>query len=105
MNYDRSRRNFLRSGALAVTAISTAGAVSAAAQDFTMEGQPTAIKPQRSPTTQPLASNCMPPEPSTLPKTRTMIFAASLTTASGLASRSSLPEILRRRHCRVSRNL
>jgi sugar phosphate isomerase/epimerase len=44
MNYDRSRRNFLRSGALAATAISTAGAVSAAAQDYAMEDQPTAIK-------------------------------------------------------------
>lgn len=44
MNYDRSRRNFLRSGALAATAISSAGAVSAVAQNFTREGQPTAIK-------------------------------------------------------------
>ena len=44
MNYDKSRRNFLRSGALAATAISSAGALSAVAQEYTMEGQPTPIK-------------------------------------------------------------
>ena len=44
MHYDRSRRNFLRSGALAATAIATAGSVSAVAQDYGMEGQTTAIK-------------------------------------------------------------
>jgi sugar phosphate isomerase/epimerase len=44
MNYDRSRRNFLRSGALAVTAIPTAGTLSAVAQNYTREGQATAIK-------------------------------------------------------------
>ncbi len=44
MNYDTSRRHFLRSGALAATAISTARATSAVAQDYKREGQPTAIK-------------------------------------------------------------
>jgi sugar phosphate isomerase/epimerase len=44
MNYDWSRRNFLRSGALAATAISSAGAVSAIAQTYTRESQATAIK-------------------------------------------------------------
>jgi sugar phosphate isomerase/epimerase len=44
MNYDRSRRNFLRSGVLAATAIPSAGAVSAIAQTYTKEGQATPIK-------------------------------------------------------------
>ena len=44
MNYDRSRRNFLRNSALAAAAISTVGSVSAVAQDYAMEGEPTAIK-------------------------------------------------------------
>jgi sugar phosphate isomerase/epimerase len=44
MNYERSRRNFLRSGALAATAISCSGAISAAAQNYAMEGQATGIK-------------------------------------------------------------
>jgi sugar phosphate isomerase/epimerase len=44
MNHDRSRRNFLRSGALAATAISCSGAISAAAQNYTMKGQATGIK-------------------------------------------------------------
>jgi sugar phosphate isomerase/epimerase len=44
MNYDRSRRNFLRSGTLAATAISCSGAISAAAQNYAMEGQATGIK-------------------------------------------------------------
>jgi sugar phosphate isomerase/epimerase len=44
MNYERSRRNFLRSGALSATAISCSGAISAAAQNYAMEGQATGIK-------------------------------------------------------------
>jgi sugar phosphate isomerase/epimerase len=44
MKYDRSRRNFLRSGALAATAISWSGAKSAAGQNYAMEGQATGIK-------------------------------------------------------------
>jgi sugar phosphate isomerase/epimerase len=44
MNYDKSRRNFLRNGAVAATVISSAGALSAVAQDYAMEGQPTPIK-------------------------------------------------------------
>jgi sugar phosphate isomerase/epimerase len=44
MNYVSSRRNFLRSGTLAAAALSTAGALSAVAQEYTMEGQPTPIK-------------------------------------------------------------
>jgi sugar phosphate isomerase/epimerase len=44
MNHERSRRNFLRSGALAATAISCSGAISAAAQNYAMEGQTTGIK-------------------------------------------------------------
>ena len=44
MNHDRSRRNFLRSGALAATAISCGGAISAAAQNYALEGQATGIK-------------------------------------------------------------
>ncbi|MGD0647444.1 MAG: sugar phosphate isomerase/epimerase [Acidobacteriaceae bacterium] len=44
MNYERSRRNFLRNGALAATAISCSGALSAAAQSYTREGQATGIK-------------------------------------------------------------
>jgi sugar phosphate isomerase/epimerase len=44
MNYDKSRRNFLRNGAVAATVISSAGALSAVAQDYTMEGQSTLIK-------------------------------------------------------------
>jgi sugar phosphate isomerase/epimerase len=44
MNYDRSRRNFLRSGALAATAISSAGALAAVAQDYTRAGQATGIR-------------------------------------------------------------
>ena len=44
MNYDRSRRNFLRSGVLAATAISCGDAISATAQEYTKEGQPTPIK-------------------------------------------------------------
>jgi sugar phosphate isomerase/epimerase len=44
MNYDRSRRNFLRNGALAATAISTASTLSAVAQNYTREGQATGIQ-------------------------------------------------------------
>jgi len=44
MNYETSRRNFLRNGAMAATAISCAGAISAAAQSYAMEGQATSIK-------------------------------------------------------------
>jgi sugar phosphate isomerase/epimerase len=44
MNYDRSRRNFLRNGALAATAISSASTLSAVAQDYTREGQATGIQ-------------------------------------------------------------
>jgi sugar phosphate isomerase/epimerase len=44
MNYDRSRRNFLRNGALAATAISSASTLSAFAQDYTREGQATGIQ-------------------------------------------------------------
>ena len=44
MNHETSRRNFLRSGALAATAISCSGAISVAAQDYTMQGQATGIK-------------------------------------------------------------
>jgi sugar phosphate isomerase/epimerase len=44
MNYEKSRRNFLRNGAVAATVISSTGALSAVAQDYTMEGQPTPIK-------------------------------------------------------------
>ena len=44
MNYDTSRRNFLRNGALAAAAIHSAGAVSAIAQTYAKEGQATAIR-------------------------------------------------------------
>ena len=44
MNYDRSRRNFLRNGAMAATAISTASTLSAVAQDYTREGQANGIQ-------------------------------------------------------------
>jgi sugar phosphate isomerase/epimerase len=44
MNYDRSRRNFLRTGALAATAISSANTLSAVAQDYTLKGQATGIQ-------------------------------------------------------------
>lgn len=44
MNYDQSRRNFLRSGALAATAISCSGTISVAAQNYAMEGQANGIK-------------------------------------------------------------
>jgi sugar phosphate isomerase/epimerase len=44
MNYDRSRRNFLRNGAMAATAISTASTLSAVAQDYTRKGQATGIQ-------------------------------------------------------------
>ena len=44
MNYDRSRRNFLRNGAMAATAISTASTLSAVAQDYTGEGQANGIQ-------------------------------------------------------------
>jgi len=44
MKHERSRRNFLRSGALAATALSSTGALSAIAQDYTMEGHATGIK-------------------------------------------------------------
>ena len=44
MKHERSRRNFLRSGALAATALSGTGALSAIAQDYTMEGHATGIK-------------------------------------------------------------
>ncbi len=44
MKHDWSRRNFLRSGALAATAISCSGAMSAAAQDYVMEGRVPGIK-------------------------------------------------------------
>jgi sugar phosphate isomerase/epimerase len=44
MNYDRSRRNFLRSGALAATAISSAVALPSIAQTYTRDGQATPIK-------------------------------------------------------------
>jgi len=44
MNFETSRRNFLRNGALAATALSCSGAISAAAQDYAKEGQSTGIK-------------------------------------------------------------
>ncbi len=44
MNHDQSRRNFLRSGALAATAISCSGTISVAAQNYAMEGQANGIK-------------------------------------------------------------
>jgi sugar phosphate isomerase/epimerase len=44
MNYDRSRRNFLRSGALAATAISSAVALPSIAQMYTRDAQATPIK-------------------------------------------------------------
>ena len=44
MNHERSRRNFLRNGALAATAISCSGAISVAAQEYAMEGKATGIK-------------------------------------------------------------
>jgi sugar phosphate isomerase/epimerase len=44
MNYNRSRRNFLRNGALAATAISGVTSLSAVAQDYALNGQPTSIK-------------------------------------------------------------
>ncbi len=44
MNYGTSRRNFLRSGALAATAISCSGAISAIAQNYAIEGQATGVK-------------------------------------------------------------
>jgi len=44
MNHDMSRRNFLRSSALVATAISSGGALSAVAQEYSKEGQPTPVK-------------------------------------------------------------
>ncbi len=44
MHHDLSRRNFLRSGALAATAISSFGALSAGAQVYSKAGQATPVK-------------------------------------------------------------
>jgi len=44
MNFETSRRNFLRNGALAATALSCSGAISAGAQNYAKEGQATGIK-------------------------------------------------------------
>jgi hypothetical protein len=44
MNHDLSRRNFLRTGALAATAMSSCGALSSVAQEYTKEGQATPVK-------------------------------------------------------------
>lgn len=44
MSNDVSRRNFLRNGALAATAISSCGALSAVAQEYTKGGQATPVK-------------------------------------------------------------
>jgi hypothetical protein len=43
MNFETSRRNFLRNGALAATALSCSGAISAGAQNYAKQGQATGI--------------------------------------------------------------
>ncbi len=44
MKHDTSRRNFLRNSALVATAISSGGALSAVAQEYSREGQSTPVK-------------------------------------------------------------
>ena len=44
MNHDVSRRNFLRNGALAATAMSSCGALSSVAQEYAKQGQTTPVK-------------------------------------------------------------
>ena len=44
MKHDMSRRNFLCSSAIVATAISSGGVLSAGAQEYSKEGQPTPVK-------------------------------------------------------------